>query len=121
MTASFGSLPESSRARRKIAACGFCQPMLCELTMWSIASASPKRSQSRRTSSSPRPERVGDQDNRKAVRLAPCQRLSGSGNERADQVERDRDRGAQTIDVEIIDADLAVSEPLRRPAVRFLT
>src|SRR5207244_9408182 len=48
------------------------------------------------------------------------ERFGGAWNERADEVQRHRNGGAQSIDVDVVDADPAVAKPLRVPAVRLL-
>src|SRR2546423_2413447 len=65
-------------------------------------------------------ERVRDEANDQATVLAPAQRLRGSRHERADEVQRKRGGHAKVIDLDVVDADLAVAEPVRIPAVRLL-
>src|SRR5881628_1018559 len=68
----------------------------------------------------PAGERVRHERDGQAVRLAPAERFRRARNERADEIERNRDGTAQSIDVDIVDTDPAVTEPLRVPAVCLL-
>src|SRR2546428_6762111 len=65
-------------------------------------------------------ERVRHERDGQVVRLAPTERFGGARNERADEVQRHGNSAAQSIDVDVVDADPAVAKPLLVPAVRLL-
>src|SRR4029077_4697990 len=52
--------------------------------------------------------------------LAPAERFCCAGDERTDEIERQRGRDAKVIDLDVVNADLAVPKPVRIPAVRLL-
>ena len=69
----------------------------------------------------PARQRVRDQRDTEPVRLAPAKRLRSAGCQGAHEVERDADERADAVEVDVVDPDRGVLEPVLVPAQGLLS